>query len=276
MTIQTRDHLINALGNNSSRLVIDKASISNTAAGQFFSTWLAAGQPGAGATPGAAAVCDSSLLGSFDFAQQTAPAQTYAAYAYLMSSNNTITVEVHDRLCHMGGLSGTSTSAQTVNLTAVQTASNFVERMGRSDYSEIQWWLECYTGTGTTSANATVAVTYNDASTGSLTTSLGTSMRSGRAIPLNGLIPASASGKYIRAINSVTLSATTGTTGSFGFTATRPRCTMPLVLANKVENFDWASLGLPEISNEACLMLIVMNSTTTTGTIRGGLKLAHG
>ena len=45
MTISTRDQLIDAMGNNSSRLVLDNASIANTVAGQFISLSRATGQP---------------------------------------------------------------------------------------------------------------------------------------------------------------------------------------------------------------------------------------
>lgn len=54
--ITTLDHLANALGNNASRIVIDKASIASQAAGTFVSMWRATGQPGQGAIPAAAAV----------------------------------------------------------------------------------------------------------------------------------------------------------------------------------------------------------------------------
>ena len=77
MAISTRDQLIDALGNNSSRFVIDKASISNAAAGQFHSLWRATGQPGQAAIPAAAAVCNNALTGALNFAQQTSPATTY-------------------------------------------------------------------------------------------------------------------------------------------------------------------------------------------------------
>ena len=50
MTISTRDQLIDAMGNNSSRLVLDNASIANTVAGQAISLWRATGQPGQGAS----------------------------------------------------------------------------------------------------------------------------------------------------------------------------------------------------------------------------------
>jgi hypothetical protein len=279
MAISTRDALINALGNNSSRLVIDKASISNAAAGQYHSLFRATGQPGQGAIPGAAAVCDHTRTGAFGFSQQTDPATTYGAWANIACSNGAVTIEVHDRLMHMGGLSGTVTTAQTVNLDldANLATANLDERKGDANYSDVNWWLEWYTDTGSTAVTITVSVTYNDGTSGNLTAiSLAATRRASLMIPLNGYIPAAAAGKFIRDVDSVTLSATTGTAGSFGVTATRPRMTMPLSIANKMEIFDWAQLGLPEIFNSSCLSLIQLASTTSTGTVRGGGKLAHG
>ena len=278
MAITTRDQLIDAMGNNASRIVIDKANIANAAAGQYLSLWRATGQPGQGAIPANAVTCNNALTGAMNFAQQTAPATSYGAWANAVCSNSAVTIEIHDRLMHMGGLSGIVTIAQTVsvNLNGV-TADNMVERLGDSNFSDVQWWAEWYTDTGATASNATVAVTYNDGTTGSLTTfAAGGTVRAGRMIPLNNLIPAAAAGKFIRSINTVTLSASTGTAGSFGFTATRPRMTMPLLLSNKMEAFDWAQLGLPEIFNSSCLSLIELCSTTSTGTVRGGGKIAHG
>ena len=278
MTITTRDKLIDALGNNSSRLLIDKASISNAAAGQFHSLWRATGQPGQAAIPAAAAVCNNALTGALNFAQQTSPATTYGTWANAMCSNNATTLEIHDRLMHMGGLSGTSTGSQTVNLdiNANLASNNLDARKGDANFSDVQWWMEWYTDTGGTAVTATVGVTYNDGTTGTLSVALAATRRASLMIPLNGFIPAAAAGKYIRGIDTVQLSATTGSAGSFGFTATRPRMTMPLSLANKMETFDWAALGLPEIFNSSCLMILQVASTTTTGTVRGGAKLSHG
>lgn len=278
MTISTRDQLIDAIGNNSSRLVIDKASIASQAAGTFVSLWRATGQPGQGAIPAAAAVCDNTLTGAMGFTQQVAPATSYGAWANAVCSNSAMTLEIHDRFMHMGGLNGTLTTAQTVNLdvNANLAFGNLDKRKGDSNFSDIQWWLEWYTATGSTAVTATVSVTYNDGTTGTLSASLAATRPASFMLPLNGLIPAAAAGKYIRDVDSVQLSATTGTAGSFGVTATRPRMTMPLPLANKMEVFDWAALGLPEVANSSCLFPIVLTSTTSTGTVRGGGKLAHG
>jgi len=278
MAITTINGLVDALGNNSSRFVIDKASLSNAGAGQYHSLWRATGQPGQGAIPAAAAICTNVLTGAMNFAQQTAPATSYGGWASAVCSNAAVTIEIHDRLMHMGGLNGTLLTAQTINLDvhANIASNNLANRIGDSNYSDIQWWLEWYTDTGATASNATVNVTYNDGTSGDLSPfAVGGTLRASRMIPLNGFIPAAA-GKFIRDINSVTLSASTGTAGSFGATATRPRMVMPLNVANKTEIFDWAALGLPEIFNESCLFPLQLASTTTTGSVRGGGKIPHG
>ena len=279
MTITTVDGIANSLGNNSSRLVIDKASIASAVAGQFYSLWRATGQPGQGAIPTTAAACAHGLLGSFGFSRRTDPATSYGAYLEAASSNASMTLEIHDRLAHMGGLSGILTTAQTVNvdLNALLATSNIDVRKGDSNYSDVQWWLEWYTDTGATASNATVAVTYNDATSGNLTvTAVGGTLRASRMVNLNGLIPAAAAGKYIRDVDTVTLSASTAAAGNFGVTATRPRMTLFMPIANAKFVSNWADLGFPSIANGSCLFPIVLCSTTTTGTLRGGGKVVHG
>lgn len=280
MAITTRDGLLSALGNNSSRVVIDKATITGQTANSFCSFWRGTGQPGQGAIPGAAAVCDNTLTGAIQFNQQTSPATSYWGLLYGISSNAAMTMEIHDRLMHMGGLVGNVATAQTVNVdisTNLATA-NLDARKGDANYSDIQWWLEWYTATGSSAVTATVNVTYSDGTTTANLSaiSLAATRPASHMIPLNSYIPAAQAGLYIRKVNSVQLSVTTGTAGSFGVTATRPRMTAPLPLANLAFTYDWAALGLPEIPNSACLMIIMLTSTTSTGTLRGGGKIAHG
>lgn len=279
MTIATRDQLIAALGNNSSRLVIDKASISSQTANSFASLWRATGHPGQGAIPGTAAVCDNTLVGSLQFTQQTAPATSYLGILEALCTNAGSTLEIHDRLMHMGGLNGTLTTAQTVNvdISANLTTANLDARKGDANYSDVQWWLEWYTATGSTGVTATVNVTYNDGTSGNLTAVLLAATRpASHMIPLNSLIPAADSGKYIRDVNTVTLSLTTGTAGSFGVTATRYRAGLFQPVANARFTADWAGLGLPEIPNSACLFCIQSTTTSSTGAVRATGKIIHG
>lgn len=279
MTITTVDGLVSAMGNNSSRLIIDKASIANASAGNFFSLWRATGQPGQGAIPTTAATCDNTLFGGINFTQQTSPATSYLAILEGLCTNAGTTLEIHDRLMHMGGLNGTLTTSQTVNLDvhANIASDNLAARIGDSNYSDIQWWMEWYTDTGATASNATINVTYNDGTSGDLTVqAVGGTVRASRMIPLNGLIPSAASGKFIRDINTVILSASTAAAGNFGFTATRYRAALYKPLANARWTADWAGLGLPEIQNESCLFPVQIAPGTTTGIVRATGKIIHG
>lgn len=278
MTINTRDALISALGNNSSRFILDKASIPSQTAGSYVSLWRATGQPGQGAIPAAAAVCTNALVGAMNFTQQNAPATSYGAYMEVVAGNSATTVEIHDRIAHTGGLSGTVTTAQTVDidLSSLLTTSNVAARIGDDNYSDVQWWLEWYTATGSTAVTATIVAVYNDGTTANITVALAATRPASFMQSLNGLIPAAQAGKYIRGITSVALSATTGTVGNFGITATRPRMTIGAPIWNMKFIADWAQLGLPEIKNSACLFPIVLTSTASSGTVRGGGKIIHG
>ena len=271
MTITSRDQLIDALANNASRIVIDKASLANAAAGQYFSLWTATGVPGAGAAPSTAAVPTSATTGAFGFANQSAPATSYIAWLAALCGNSASNLEIHDRLAHTGGLSGTVTTSQ--GALSLVTSDPGADRRGDANYSDVQWFLEVYTALGSTGVNATVAVTYNDDSTGNLAAiALGATPRQGRLYPLVSAV----AGKFIKAVTGVTLSATTGTAGNFGITATRPRTMLSLPLLNKSETFTWAELGLPVVPNDSCLAMLMCCATTSTGTVRGQGKIAHG
>jgi hypothetical protein len=279
MTITTRDQLINALANSSSRIVIDKASIANMVAGQLCSLWRATGQPAQAAIPTTATVPTTATTGAMSFTNQTAPATSYLAWLSLVTGNSALGVEVHDRIAHLGGLVFNVTTAQTItglNLTS-GGLNPPADRLGAANYSDGQWFLEVFTDGGATASNATINVTYNDGTSGNLNTqAVGGTLRAGRLIPLTPLIPTGDQGKFIRGINSVTLSASTGTAGNFGFTYTRQRTGLGVSIANKQETFDWAQLGLPEVPNDSCLQLVVTCGTTSSGTVRGQGKIAHG
>lgn len=277
--IENIDNLVKALGNNSSRIVLDKASIASQTANSYCSLWRATGQPGQGAIPTVVATCNNTTVGTIGFKQQTSPITSYGAYLEIATGNAAMTMELHDRLAHMGGLNGTLTTAQSVNLdlSTLLSTDNINERKGDDNYSDVQWWLEWYTATGSTAVTATISVTYNDGTTGNLTSLfLAATRPASHAILLNSLIPSAQSGKFIRGVVSITLSATTGTAGSFGVTATRQRMTLSALIANFKFVADWAQLGLPQIYNSSALFPIVLTSTTSTGTVRGSGKIAHG
>ena len=114
--IENIDNLVKALGNKSSRIVLDKASIASQTANSYCSLWRATGQPGQGAIPTVVATCNNTTVGTIGFNQQTSPITSYGAYLEIATSNAAMTMELHDRLASKGGLNGTLTTAQSVNL----------------------------------------------------------------------------------------------------------------------------------------------------------------
>lgn len=278
MAIANIDQLVNALANNSSRIIINKASLANQVAGRYCSLWRATGQPAQGAIPTTTpAVCTNATTGAVGFAQQTAPATSYIGNIDAVGGNSAFTLEIHDRIAHMGGLVLNVTTAQTITGLNLDTLAPSADRIGSADYGDVQWWLEVYADGGATASNATINVTFDDDTSANLNTlAVGGTIRIGNRFSVDALRTTAQQGKNIKAINSVTLSASTGTAGNFGFTATRPRAYLPMGLANFSNKADWAALGLPKVPNGACLELMVLPSTTSSGTLRGGGKIIHG
>lgn len=270
------DQVADALANNSSRIIFDKASIASQLAGVFCSLWRATGIPGQGAIPTAAAVCTSALLGAIGFANQVDPATSYIGLLEAACSNGNQTLEIHDRLAHMGGLLLNITTAQNANID-LQTLAVPSERIGSADYGDVQWWLEVYAAGGATASNATINVTFDDGSTGNLNVlAVGGTIGASRMYSLDGLRTTAQQARRIRGVNTITLSASTGTAGNFGFTATRSRSKLSMLIANFLAEATWEKTGLSNIPNNSCLFPMILPTTTSSGTLRGGGKIIHG
>jgi len=275
MTVATRDDIINALGNSSERILWDKNSIASQVIGSYTSLWLSTGRPSAGAIPTTAALCTQATQGAIKFTNPTAPAKSYLMWHWVLTAVGGTTLEIHDRLGHQGGLSGTVTTAQTVSLDA-SALSIPADRLGAADFSDLTWWLEWYTATGATAVNATVNVTFVDNTTAALSTiAIPSNTAASRAIPITNLLSGANVGKVIKRVDSVQLSASTLTAGNFGVTVTRQRTTMMCNVPSKAEVFDWARLGLPNIGDSACLMGYIIAGAAATGTIRGQGKIGQ-
>ena len=271
MALTTRDQLIQAVA--SGRVVpIYKGSMANQAAGYITSLWRATGNYtwGQGAIPGAAATCDDTLQGGIVLPSFGTAKGYVVRFNPIGATINSWLL--FDRLAHMGGLSGTviTPTAQTVNVTLTTAASQ-----GRcaADGSNVDWFIEIYTDVGTTASNATI--TYTDQTDTSRTVILtglfGASPlnRAGRCVQI---IPNS--GQTIKSIVDVTLSASTGTAGSFGVTARRKLTSLGQMLANIAPvGVDAISIGAPEIRETSCLELLAQCSTTSTGVVQGDLQI---
>ena len=270
MALTTRDQLVAAVA-----AALDspfyKASITSVA-GFFYSTFrAAAGMPGASSlstptTTGAA--LSSASSGALAVPAYSSGKTTYLAGAQVAGSV-VGGVLLCDRLVEYGGLSGTSTSAQTLSSVTLPT------RAGTGQGCQI--WLDWYTATGSTAVTATVSYTNSAATAGrSGSVSVAASTPANRCLPLS----MAAGDVGVQAAASVTLSATTGTAGNFGLTIRKPIqfFAMPVVAIPAFMGYAETALSqIPDDSNSsACLELLVLASTTSTGNIQGMLNLAQG
>lgn len=262
------DKLIVALG-NSQRLGWAKTSISNQAAGIWCSLWRATGDPQQGAIPTSAAACDDTLLGGYPLSAPVVGEQLYIAKAFMQSAN-VVSLVVYDRLAHMGGLSGTVATAQTVNL-SVATAAG--QGRCQANGSDVQWMAEWYTDTGGTAVTMTASYTDEGDVSGCTTPSisLGATRRASMCYKFDP--QQSGAGRYIKSIQTLTLSATTGTAGNFGVTARKKLFEIPLLTGNGSMSMDFASLAFPLIKEQSCLEILLMQTTTTSGQQIGSMDI---
>lgn len=276
MAITTLDGLLAGLI-ASPRLPLQRASLSTMVAGSEGSLWRGTGFPAQGNTPSTAAICNAATTGALPLATRAGDQDRLLGLVALMAAAAGHTILFEDRLMHMGGLSGTVTTAQTVGVSLYDNLanSNLAARIGLSNYSEVEWYLEWYTATGSTAATPTAAVTYHDGTTGTVNawvaggTALPVSVAASRRYKLS-----PTNGKYIRSVETVTLSASTGTAGSFGVTAVRRLAQCCCAIANQLQVFDWSQLGAPKIEDNACLTMGQMCITTSTGALAGFISQA--
>jgi len=270
MAIVGLDSLISALGGTLS-VPFYLSSVGSNVAGGYTSNWKKVGTyPIQGATPTTAETCTNSTVGAIRLPTVTTE-KLYIAKVDVVASVLSDWILV-DRLAHMGGLSGTTyLTAQNVNVD-LSTASSAGRCM--SDGSDVEWFLEWYSSTGST--GVTWTTTYLDQTNTSRTITQATgsipaSTAASRMIPI---FPNPS--QTIKAVTSVRLSASTGTAGSFGVTAVKRLCglTTSIIYAGVI--LDFGGTGLPEIKSTSCLMFIQKATNATVGTCTGSIQIIKG
>ncbi len=252
MTIASESDLYAALA-GSQDLRCFKNSVT-AVAGRLMSLWRATGQPEQGSIPGAAAVCTKATSGSNSFSNAGAGKTLYLLNVGGAVNTVASTLTIMDRLVASGGLSGVVATAQTVNTPALTR---------RTSGARNRIFLEWYTATGGTAVTVTASYTNQDGTAGKTTgtISLPATVIAGSMFEL----PLAADDSGVQSVQTVTLSATTGTAGAFGVTIAAVLATVPMPLANLGYNYDAQSLGLPVIENDACLQYAITALSTATG-----------
>lgn len=268
MAITTRDGLVAALAGAYHRAFF-KASMTAVAAFNYATFRAAAGDPPA-STLAAPTTTGRALDRTSSGAMPIPSAGSNTLYlAGVQIAGPTVgNVGLYDRAVEWGGLSGTSTAAQSLS------AVTLPARCGTGDGYGI--WLDWYTATGATlSASVTASYTNQAGTSGRTATLVGGTPAS---VPANRCYQLALQGDDtgVQSVQSVTLGTSTGTAGNFGCTIRRLIETIPNHTANVGQSKGYGETGLAVIPTDACLELLVLASTTSTGVLQGKIIVAQG
>jgi hypothetical protein len=234
--------------------------------GRGCSLWTYDGMPAGGAVPTSGAIPDRTTTGALPFLVATGGRDTHLIGASITPVTAGVFL-LYDRLFHIGGLSGTSTAAQTVQGSPASPA--LTRNTGGAGNMA---WYEIYTIVGTSAAVMTMNYT-NQAGTSGQTSTINIGTTGFREVTRAQRIQLAAGDTGIRAINTVTLSTTTGTVGNFGITIAQPLAWIPVGAAGTAGWRDYTTglPGIPVINPDACLALMFIPAAATAPEVWGSL-----
>jgi hypothetical protein len=169
-----------------------------------------------------------------------------------------------DLLNVSGGLSGIVTSEQTTNLpTAALTRYTSGEG--------VMAGIVIYTQIGSTATTVTISYTNSAGTSGRTSTATSFGGSGFREVGVLLPIPLQAGDTGVESIESVTVTATTGTAGNFGVCMFKPLAMISLESATGAMPLDSVSTGciigsLAEIDPNACLSISVFSAVSTSAT----------
>ena len=235
-------------------------------AGRGCSFWQYDGMPAGGAVPTVAEVPTRTTQGALPF---TAPGGSREKWLIGASIAPLVAgvFLLYDRLFHIGGLSGTVTTAQTVQGSPASPALTR-NTGGGGNFA----FYEIYTNVGTTSVTMTMTYTDQNGNTGN-TSTINIGATNFREVTRAQRIPLATGDSGIRAVESVQLSASTGTAGNFGIIIAQPLAWIPVGASGIAGWRDYTTglPGMPAINSDACLALMFIPSASTATELFGCL-----
>lgn len=235
-------------------------------AGRPVSLWKYDGLPGAGVNPTTVAAPDNATAGGLKQVDPSGGRQKFLHCAW-GTGLTPGTLVLYDRLLHIGGLSGTTATAQTVGGTLTRYtggSNNFV-------------FVEINTTIGTTGTTVTMSYTDEAGNTGNTSPAVAIGATGFREDTRAIFLPLASGDKGVQAVASVTLAATTGTAGNFGVVVGHPIATIDIVGAGLPAGRTFAQglPGFPEILTDACLSWLFIPFATTVPEFFGGLGMVE-
>jgi hypothetical protein len=245
-----------------------KSSIT-TVAGGFSSLWYTSGLPGAGVTAplisGGGGTCDDTTAGALSLPELAAGEDMYLAQLQA-TSNVASTLVLYDRLVHASGINSNSTAAQTINSVALPSRAP-------TNGVGVEVWLEWRTAGGATNQGWSMNYTDDAGNTGNTsvaTGNLGTSIAANRMF----MLPLAAGDQGVRAVASVTATAASGTNNDIVLVLLKRLAQVTIPATALGQALDYLALITAKINgasggNKPCLALMVLASTTSSGTMLG-------
>lgn len=234
--------------------------------GRWNSLWYHSGVPSHGAIPtGSAVYPTNATAGAL---KQTDPAGGTEKWLCGGTINTFYhgTLMLYDRLAHYGGLSGTTTGAQTCTMT-------LSGRYSGSASVGNQIWAEINTTIGSTARTISAAYTDQDGNSSVTSESTGIGGTGYREDTRFIQIPLASGDTGVRAVASVTLSDTTGTAGDFAVVIVRPLMFLGFSYQGATNIRDLiGSIPMPiEIETDACLAWAWFAGNTSIPSLVGNL-----
>jgi hypothetical protein len=228
--------------------------------GRLTSLWQYDGTPGAGVAPTSGEIPTLATAGALPFTNPSGGRQKWLTQFWGGALAGNGFVMLYDRLYHIGGLSGTTTTAQTVQGSPASPAlTRYTDGVGNRIFVEI------YTLVGATATTITASYTNSAGTPGRTTTATAFGGTNLREVQRMIQLPLQSGDKGVQSVQSVTVLATTATAGNFGVTIARPlaflNCAEPGLYGFR--DFAVGLPGIPEIKTDACLALAVIPKSTT-------------
>lgn len=245
---------------------VGAAAAAATVAGQLTSLWQYNGSPSDGAAPTTVAAPTRTTAGAL-----AQPDATGGRAKYLIgiaaSASAAGTLILYDRLLHIGNLSGTVTTPQTVGGSLTRNTGG----------SGNQIFAEIYTAIGSTATTVTASYT-NTVPTSGRTTVAVTIGSTGFSNAQRMLyMPLQSGDSGVTAVASADLVASTLTAGAWGITVARPLVILPLgqVACGAVRDFVAGTSDFPLIEAGACLAWMWVANSTGAPQILGTVSMTE-
>lgn len=266
MAITTRDGLIAAIA--AGRTVQFQKATMTAAAGFFSAQFRNPGMPASAAAPPGTT---GSALSRTTQGAMPIPAPSTVSYISSFEACATTgqTLILADRLVEFGGLSGTVITAQAVSALALPARATTA--------TDVELWLEVFTAAGTTASPSVTASYTNQSGVAARTATLiGGIPDSGTPVSRTYQFALQAGDTGVQSVQSLTLGTSTAVAGNLGLVLRRTLLTGAIPQANYGFTQGWAETDLQTCPDDACLELLTLATTGSTGAVLGNFGIAQG